>query len=342
VPAEREIAGPAEEENHGELVANARKKIQAAAGRAKPATEWPKGRGKLILDEADNARLRLALNETRRADRLALPALLRGNSTATEYDSKAANFSTQTRIAELPDGKKVFIVHNYKSTGIHRWMDSAMKHLTGYPMRKATREQWKTRFEEKSNLPTIEIDDPEIVAMPFVPNINLGDLFSRQKEIKNFGECEFAEKMEEADFFEVLGEISVKVNEIHGRGEGWGELILPNVIIDNDREVHICDPEVAYDQGVAPVDQKAYDLLDLITSSCTSMEKSMGTGHERVVASILNRYADDKVFESLKIFASKKAGLKEKIFFGYSKARLGLESLEQFNKIKKAIIDYLT
>jgi tRNA A-37 threonylcarbamoyl transferase component Bud32 len=305
------------------------------------AAGWNLAEKQIILPEEEQAALNTAVEGIKKADRFAAPALFKGNKTATEYDSKACNFSTQTNIVELPDGRKIFVVHNYKSTGLHRWMDGAMKHLTGYPMRKATRAEWKGRFEEKSNLPTIPLDDPEMVALPFVPNVNLDDLFCRQQEIKNFGECDFAKDYSEQDKLAVLEKIAGKVKELHGKDVAWGELILANIIIDKNQDVHICDPEVAYDEGVPLEDQKAYDLLDLITSACTSMEDGNKTPYDKVVDSILKQYDDSTALGALKKLAEKKMGLKEKLFFGYSKARLRLKSPKQFDEIKGAILAHL-
>lgn len=332
----------AEEEKTGEKTRQVRKKIDSLNTSSLPAT-WNLAEKRIVLPEEEQAALNTAAESIKKADRFAAPALFKGNRTATEYDSKACNFSTQTNIVELPDGRKIFVVHNYKSTGLHRWMDGTMKHLTGYPMRKATRVEWKGRFEEKSNLPTIPLDDPEMVALPFVPNVNLDDLFCRQQEIEDFGECnDFAKDYTEEDKLAVLEKIAGKIKELHGKDVAWGELILANIIIDKKQDVHICDPEVAYDEGVPMEEQKAYDLLDLITSACTSMEDGHKTSYDKVVGSILKNYEDPEALASLKKLAEKKLGFKEKLFFGYSKARLRLKSPKQFEEIKGAILAHLS
>lgn len=344
-PPEGREAAPidyeAEGKKTGEETRQIRKKIKDLDPDDRPAG-WNLAVKRIILPEDDQAVLKTAVEGIKKADRFAAPALFKGNKTATEYDSKACNFSTQTNIVEMPDGRKIFVVHNYKSTGLHRWMDGTMKHLTGYPMRKATRAEWKGRFEEKSNLPTIPLDDPEMVALPFVPNVNLDDLFCRQQEIENFGECDdFAKNYTEGDKLGVLEKIAGKVKELHGKDVAWGELILANIIIDKNQDVHICDPEVAYDEGVPLEEQKAYDLLDLITSACTSMEDGNKTPYDKVVDSVLKQYDDPAALGALKKLAEKKLGLKEKLFFGYSKARLRLKSPKQFDEIKGAILAHL-
>jgi hypothetical protein len=110
---------------------------------------------------------------------------------AVEYAGRTNNFSTQTRIMELPDGRKVFAVYDHKGSVVHRALDGVMKWASGLRMHKVSRKKWKRQFEEKSNIPTIENSDPDTVLMPFHPNVNGNDLFgevSRTRREDGIGE----------------------------------------------------------------------------------------------------------------------------------------------------------
>jgi tRNA A-37 threonylcarbamoyl transferase component Bud32 len=268
------------------------------------------------------------------------PALVKGNKTATNYDSKVTNYSTVTNIVES-EGQKYFVVQNYKFSGVHRALDKFMKKVTGCRMSKADSADWKQEFEKKSRIPTIKNEDPDTVIMPFVPNVNLYDLFVNRGEIKDFGECDFAVEMKKEDMLGVLRKITKKVKEMHGSDITWGELILPNMIIDKDQEVHICDPETSYNKDVPLLEQKARDLLDFITSAAAAMKKKNTTEYGEAVSEILKEYSDPEVVRSLRELASKKPSFLSKIFFGYTKARLGLSGTDELAAIRQAIYDFV-
>jgi tRNA A-37 threonylcarbamoyl transferase component Bud32 len=283
--------------------------------------------------------LRNNIETIRNRNRFALPAVAAGNKTATEYDSKVRNFSTVTNIVTLSDGEKLFVVYNYSTSRVHRALDGFMKKVTGCRMKKADFKEWKGRFEQKSRIPTIECEDENMVVLPFLPNVNAYDLFANRDAIKDFGECDFAETIDANGLLDVLEKVVVEIQDSHANNITWGELILPNIIVDKDQSVHICDPETSYDSDVPMTEQKARDLLDLIISSAAALEKE-DVEYSVVAARILNNYQDKTVIKELQKLAQKKPGILERVFFGYTKARLGLKNSAQWKSIKEAIANY--
>lgn len=293
----------------------------------------------VILSSEQGVELMAKVSQIKKKEKLALPAVARGNRTATEYDSKARNFSTITNIITLADGQKLFVVYNYSTSWIHRKLDGFMKRRTGCRMQKAKSSEWKSKFEEKSRIPTIECEDENTVVMPFVPNVNAHDLFAKRDEIKNFGECEFANNIGVEELLGIVDKIVDEIKDTHAQDVTWGELILPNIIIDKDQKVHVCDPETSYDKDVPIEEQKARDLLDFIISTAAALEKS-GVEYAVSASRVLDKYGDKEIIAELKKLVSKKPRLVEKIFFGYTKARLGLKDKKQWQYIKETIANY--
>lgn len=290
---------------------------------------------------AQKIELRNNIEIIKNSNRFALPAVAAGNATATEYDSKVRNFSTITNIVTLSGGEKLFVVYNYSASRVHRALDGFMKKATGCRMKKADFKEWKEQFEQKSRIPTIECEDKNMVVLPFIPNINAYDLFANRGVIKDFGECDFANTVDTNGLLDILEKVVMEIQDSHANNITWGELILPNIIVDKDQNVHICDPETAYDDEVPLLEQKARDLLDLIISSAAALEKD-NVEYSVVVDRILNKYDDKEVLKELQALAQKKPSMLEKIFFGYTKARLGLKNSKQWKSIKEAIVNYYT
>lgn len=291
------------------------------------------------LSDLQKNQLAVEIKRIKTDKRFAAPALAKGNKTATEYDSRVANYSTVTNIVALSDGRKLFVVYNYPTSWVHRSLDGLMKRLTGCRMKKADSAKWKEKFESKSRIPTIDCEDENTVVMPFLPNINLYDLFANKDSIQDFGECEFAREVDVEKLLDIVDKIVAEVKNIHRQDVAWGELILPNIIIDKDEEVHICDPETSYDSDVPINEQKARDLSDLIISIAASLHK-YGVDYELSASRVLDGYKDKEVIKELQSLVMKKPGLLQKLFFGYTKARLGLKDKAQWQDIKDAIAKY--
>ncbi|MDP2932542.1 MAG: hypothetical protein Q8N81_00225, partial [bacterium] len=56
-----------------------------------------------------------------------------------------------------------------------------------------------------------------------------------------------------------------------------------------------------------------------------------------VVSRIIERYGDESVVAELKRLASEKPSLINKLFFGYTKERLGLKDYQELLDIRRAI-----
>jgi len=263
-----------------------------------------------------------------------------GEPIAAEYDIRTNNFSTQTRIAELEDGRKVFAVYDHKGSAVHRFLDGLMKKLSGLRMAKVSRAEWKRAFEEKSTIPTIENDDPDTVLMPFIPNVNGSDLFERNREIKDFGVCHWATGAGAEEKLSLAEELVDEAKRRHDVGTPWGELILPNVIYSEDKKPIICDPEVRYDPGVTLEEAKARDLKDLCVSVAGALERAHGADVGKTVARLLSRYGDRDTVIALQELAGKKRGLVANLTFGYEQARTGVSGKKQYDKILAAIREY--
>ncbi|MDO8617597.1 MAG: hypothetical protein Q7N87_01750 [Candidatus Uhrbacteria bacterium] len=299
-------------------------------------------KGRIILNAQAKAQLEKKMESHKKMFRFSAPSLFSGAKTATEYDSKVANFSTRTDIVELENGQKVFAVYNYSTSWVHRALDTFMKKMCGDRMAKASSRDWKGVFEARSNVPIIAYDgDPRVVLMPYLPNMNAYDLFANSSEIKNFGPCPWAQSMTTEGKLAFGEAIVDEVKKVHASGKTWGETILPNMIITADRQPVIVDPETQYDADVSLAEQRARDVKDLIFSMCGALHKSEGiTDYQPVVARLLARYSDSDIVTEVKRVVSQKPTWLQKIFrAGYETARLGISPQEQ-QKVIEAIRAY--
>jgi len=299
--------------------------------------------GKIILQPEQKQELLQHVVDFKSEVGFVAPALIKGNKTATEYDSKVANFSTRTKIVELADGSKFFVINNYSTSFIHRGLDSFMKKMTGTRMAKCKSRDWKDIFEERSRIPVLDIVEPNVVVLPFIPNVNAYDLFANRGDITDFGECEYAKDIDNEGLLEIVNKIVREVKKMHEAEPPvtWGELILPNIIVDKDQEVHICDPETQYKKDVPLLEQKARDLFDLIISSSSAMANKNGVEHRKTIENILGEYGDNDVLSELARLSNEKTKLLHKLFFGYTQVRLGLSGKKEFEEIKKKIVEVI-
>lgn len=248
-----------------------------------------------------------------------------GNKTATTYDSKAMNFSTQTDIITTESGKRVFVVYDYPSSWVHRATANLMEWFSGNRMAKPSRKDWKQKFEEKSNVPTIENDAEHVVLMPYLPNINASDLFKRDKEMDDFGECEWVKDLGLEGKLEIAEKIIVALKDIHDKGVGWGEVILPNIIITADKEAVIVDPEMRYKEEVDLDEQKARDLRDIIFSLGGGINQSEGVeDYKALINTVLNAYGDEEIIKKASKLITKTT-LRHRIFGFWETVRLGAD-----------------
>ena len=295
----------------------------------------------IVLTPEQTQELQRRIAHIQREDVWKLPSLFRGNKTATEYDSQVSNFSTQTHLVKLADGTKLFAVHNYRSSFMHRALDNFMKRMTDCRMTKAGYFSWKRRFEKKSQIPTIPNDTNDVVVLPFIPNINAYDLVNRADKISDVGECAFARGIDEAMTLDIFEDIIKEVERIHKDDVTWGEVNLQNVIVDKDKKIHICDPETAYDETVPMVEQKARDLFNLVISSTATIGQTYNTDYSMTIKRMLDSYKDKEVIVELQRICAKKMSWREHIFFGYTQVRLAQRDKKQHKDIRQAIVDYV-
>jgi tRNA A-37 threonylcarbamoyl transferase component Bud32 len=301
-------------------------------------TDQADEKGKISLTAEQNAALEPFIEKIKTEDSFSPPSLLIGGKTATEYKSRARNFSTRTRILTLPDGRRVFVVHNYPMSGIHRELDALGKWTAGAPMRKAKSKDWKKQYESKSNVATIENDDPDIILVPYIDNVNANDLLAFNHEIDDFGimpevkDFGLEEKMDLAD--SIVDEIA----KTHAKGVAWGEAIVANMIIGKDHKPIIVDPEVSYNKGVPLAEQKARDLLDFLQSLVSALRRSeKNIDIESIVQRIMNRYPDAGVKSEIPAIIKDKSRWIRKLLRPIHE----LPRLGQNNKDYNAVLDAL-
>jgi len=285
----------------------------------------------LTPKEQDELKIITAHIEERK--KFALPALLHGNMTAVEYDGKIGNFSTWTSIQTLQSGRKVFVIYNYPLSIIHRFLDNMMKGMTNTKVKKSASGHWAETFIERSNIPVLWSDHKRLVVLPYIPNINLYDLFANNHEIADWGECQWAKEITVEQKLEIIREIIEELKKIHKAGKTWGETILPNMIRSQEGKVIICDPETQYDAHVSLTEQKARDLKDIIMSICGSLAKSEHfDDFGKIIEIVENAYGDPEVFHYLRTQLTVPMTMSEKVFYAYTGARLGI-SRSDFKKV---------
>lgn len=296
--------------------------------------------GRIVLKEEDRVAIETA-SSLLREQATKLPALVKGLPIAVEYSGRTNNFSTQTRIIELPDGRKAFAVYSYAASSIHRVLDGVMKHLAGLRMGKVSRARWKERFEHKSEIPVIESADPYTVLMPFLPNVNGYDVFVHNKEIGDFGEVEWANNVDLEKKLGLVDKIIDELRRVHGQGKVWGEFILPNIIFTKEEQVVVCDPEMEYDAGVSSLEARARDVKDILHSVCSALAKAEGQqDFPSVVKRILDRYEDEEVIAQLQKLVAGKRKWWQKLTFAYEQVRTGSASQAEYEDVLSAIRSY--
>lgn len=225
--------------------------------------------------------------------------------------SKIRNMSTITTCFLLGGGKWVYLVYAYPLSIIHRLLDGLAKWATEkYCIKAVTPKKWKEAFVKNSFIPIIPVDIKNVVAMPYIENENLFDVLTGR-----IGSYSFAEK--EA----MIRETVRIINEMHGRGVVWGELIVHNMIRSQNEEVIICDTETAYYRGTL-TEQKASDWLDFICSSCGSMAKLHPEIVDQLLQIIVGQIQDSAVRQCLKEKCGRRRTWLHKLFFIYTMVRL--------------------
>jgi hypothetical protein len=291
------------------------------------------------IAESDMPVLLDAMAQFRGQQFLHSPNVFHGNKTAVEYGGKVVNWSTVTRIVDLPTGQKVFVVYRPPLTQIHVWGDNFNKRRCGMKMQKANLSTWAETFKSRSNIPVLHAER-DMVVLPFVPNVNLSDVFFNNNEIRDWGECEWAKDVDVEKKFEFIRKIIRALKVIHNSGKSWGDVLLDNVIADKDENVHICDPETTFPDDVPFVEQKASDLKLSLMTACGALLKADGLDDfGKVIAIVEEEYGDDEVIQYLREHLCGKLGVIQRIFHAiYNKERFHL-SYAKYMELMRAIKD---
>ncbi len=273
-----------------------------------------------------------------------LPRLASGVPIAADYNIRVGNYSTQTDIIELSDGRRVFAIHAYTASVIHRALDGLMKWASGLKMHKVSRSKWKDTYEAKSNVPVIASKDPHVVLLPYLKNVNAYDLFANNHDmsVEDFGDMAWAHEVGIDQKLDLADSIVDELRRVHEQGKVWGEVILPNVIFTaEEKQPVICDPEVVYNKDVETDEAKARDLKDLIHSVCGALARSEKMEDlEGVVKRLMDRYQDQSVIDRLQELSRKKRTVLQKLTFGYEKVRSGATDQAEYIRVIKAISQY--
>jgi hypothetical protein len=296
--------------------------------------------GRIVLDEESKRAAEEQVQELQKTA-FSLGRLAGGTKIAAAYDIKVNNFSTQTSIVTLPDGRRMFAVFADPASRIHRKIDGAVKHATGLRMGKVSRDEWKGAFEEHARIPLSTIDDQHTVLMPYVPNVNAYDAITNKDENRDFGEIEWAKEVTPEDRRELLQNMMSEIQDIHKEGIAWGECILKNLILTKEKRAIMCDPEVRYDAGVPLKEAQARDLKDFLISACTALREGEGSVDiKTAVGTLLDEYQDEKVLKELRKLC--KTGFSPGLaaMFWNEKLRLGVESREEYDAILTAAKEY--
>lgn len=264
-----------------------------------------------------------------------------GYEVAASYDSQVKGWTTRSKIIEI-DGQKMFVLCSYPASRTRRLFDRFMETVSGDPMRKPTPEAWKDTVESRSNIPTIAGTPENMVVMPYVESINAYDIFAHQKDIKDFGPFDWAKEMTVEDKIAMCGEFAKTLKATHDTGRTWGEAILPNLILTKDKKPILIDAETTY-EGIPENEQKASDIRNLISSISGALARSAGIkDFTPIVRKVLHEYRDPEVRNELKRICSKPQPWRQRMIFNaFTKFRLGATDLDEFERVKKAIVEVL-
>jgi len=292
---------------------------------------------KIILSEKEERDLEGKMKKIKKDDRFKLPAILRGTKIAAEYNTHLGNFSTHTRIAEV-DGKKVFVVNSYPLSLIHRALDGLRNLVMGNKVYKVPNWRWKKTYEGRSNIPVIKNSEKNMVTMPYIENVNLGDLFRWSEDIKPPESLEWARDLDLHGKMEIVEKIVDKIKEMHNENKEWGEIISPNMIIDKNGKVIICDPENLYYKNTTSPERKALDLTTFSLSTIGALEASGDINEndfEKIIKTIFERYGDDKEIKNwVSEINKKKLNFVQKVFLISELQKLSILKRKHYYKLR--------
>jgi hypothetical protein len=264
-----------------------------------------------------------------------------GYDVPAAYDAHVKGWTTRAKIIDI-DGKKAFALCNYPASRWRRLSDRMMEYISGDPMHKPKPSTWKETVEARSNIPTIAGTPENMVLMPYIESINAYDVFAEQKNIKDFGPFEWAKTLTLEDKIAMAGDFAKTLKATHDTGRTWGEAILPNLILTKDKTPILIDAETTY-EGIPTNEQKALDIRNLISSISGALARSAEVKDFRpIVKNVLDQYPDPEIRTELKRVCSQPQPWRQRLVFNtFSKFRLGATDLDEFERVKKAIVAVL-
>lgn len=298
--------------------------------------------GLLILPHEIKTEVQAPVDNQIRSKRFSLPSLGSGAPTATNYDSKVTNFSTRTSIIKFASGQQVFSIYNYPMSQAHRWFDQIIKAVAGRKRHKVSSGRWKDKFTSKSRIPTFEYSHPDVVLLPYIPNMNAYDVFRYNHEITECGELPWVKDLTAEDKVTLGERIISAIAAIHkDTGGGWGETILQNVIITPQGEPIVVDPEVEFNDDVTQAEQKMDDLKEIVYSMTGAISGSEQlTAVTPIVHRFLAHYPDQALVHKLSETTSTKFSFLRKIQLQLHDLNYFGVTMETFQAITEAIASY--
>ena len=296
--------------------------------------------GRLVLSPAEQTALNAHTQNFSAEVKDSPVAITKGYKVAGVYDTQVQGWTTRSKIVQLPDGERVFVLCSYPASWKRRTSDRLMEFLSGDPMRKPKPETWKSTVESRSNVPIVTTNSKDVVAMPFIESFNAYDLFAHQKDIKDFGPFSWAESMSVDERLNLLPPMVDALRRMHDQEKTWGEAILQNVILTRDQKPTFIDPETTY-ENIPLAEQKATDVRNLILSICGALARSEGfTDVQNVVETILDQYADPTLEVELAKICTSPITLRQRLLFNaFTRFRIGATDLNEFRNNRTVIAE---
>lgn len=265
----------------------------------------------------------------------------KGYRVAGSYDTKIQGWTTRSKIFSV-GGKRVFALCSYPSAWLRRKFDRFMEWISGDPMRKPKLKNWKKIVESRSNIPVLADTPANMVIMPYIESFNTYDLFAHQRDIDDFGPFKWAQEMSLEEKIDLLETIAGELAKLHGRGKTWGEAILPNIVLDQNKKPIFVDPETTY-EGISIKQQKATDVRNLITSVCGALVRAEGfNDFKSVIKRILTSYDDKDTIQELEKICKNKLPFRQRLFFNlFMRFRNGSTDLNEFEQVRKTILEVI-
>lgn len=294
--------------------------------------------GQIALAEAQQRECTAQTNAFFEEVKDSKPALDKGYKVAGAYDVRIQGWTTRSKIIEV-DGKRFFVLCSFPAGNTRRRFDRLMEAVSGDPMRKPTPAGWKRTVESRSEIPTVAGTRSDMVVMPYLEVFNAYDLFADQKDIQDFGPFDWAKQATTGDKLALIGPIGAALARLHASGKTWGEAILPNVVLDQQRQPTFVDPETTY-EGIPEREQRARDVRTLIGSIAGALARAEDRRDFQDVAHlVLQGYGDDsELVTALDRLCAEPLGFRQKLTFEFwGKFRVGATDGKEFEEVRLSI-----